>query len=63
MVFLIQNTQNRESKALQLKLDELIYAIRGAKNEMIDIESLTEVELEMLAKKYEQVSKRCRGEA
>ncbi len=52
MVFLIQNAQNRESKAVHLKLDELILAVRGAKNELIDIESLTEQQLEQLADRY-----------
>src|SRR6202171_1290559 len=44
MVFLIQNTQNRESSALQLKIDELLRAVRGAQNTFINIEDLTEQE-------------------
>ena len=45
MVFLIQNTQNRDSIAVQLKLDELINAVKEARNELIDVESLSEQEL------------------
>lgn len=48
MVFLIQNTQNRESKAVQLKLNELIKAQRGARNDFIDLEALTDEELDHL---------------
>jgi low affinity Fe/Cu permease len=46
MVFLIQNTQNRDSIAVQIKLDELIYAIKEANNEVLDVEELDENELE-----------------
>jgi low affinity Fe/Cu permease len=53
IVFLIQNTQNRDARALHLKLDELIRALHPAKNEMIDIESLSDTELEHLQKRYE----------
>ncbi len=53
MVFLIQNTQNRDAKAIHLKLDEIIRSIRHAHNEMIDIEKLSDPELEELAKRYE----------
>jgi low affinity Fe/Cu permease len=52
MVFLIQNTQNRDSKAINLKLDELIHAIDAAGNQMLDIESLSDDELEELQKRY-----------
>jgi low affinity Fe/Cu permease len=55
MVFLIQNTQNRDARALHLKLDEIIRAHRFAHNEMIDIERLTDKELEHLAEHYEQI--------
>lgn len=48
MVFLIQNTQNRDSRALHLKLDELLKAIRGARNSMVNIEELSDEELEVL---------------
>jgi low affinity Fe/Cu permease len=53
MVFLIQNTQNRETAATQVKLDELIYALRGAQNRMIGIEHLTDEELEQLIREAE----------
>jgi low affinity Fe/Cu permease len=52
MVFLIQNTQNRDTEALQLKLDELIRAAKGARNEVIDLEEMDEGELEELHKEY-----------
>jgi low affinity Fe/Cu permease len=48
MVFLIQNTQNRESSALQLKLDELLRAVRGAQNAFINIEDFGEEDLNRL---------------
>ena len=48
MVFLIQNTQNRDSMALQLKLSELIVAMKGAKNDIANIEDATEEELEQI---------------
>ena len=52
MVFLIQNTQNRDARAIQLKLDEIIRSISLARNEMIDIESLSDEELQSLSDKY-----------
>lgn len=55
VVFLIQNTQNRDSRAINLKLDELIHATERAHNEMIDIERLSDKELESLAKHYERI--------
>jgi low affinity Fe/Cu permease len=55
MVFLIQNTQNRDAKAIHLKLDEIIRSIKHAHNEMIDIEKLSDEELETLAKTYESL--------
>src|ERR1019366_8738485 len=48
MVFLIQNTQNRESSAQQLKLDELLRAVRGAQNAFINLEGLTDQELDLI---------------
>jgi low affinity Fe/Cu permease len=56
MVFLIQNAQNRESKAIHLKLDELILAVKAARNELIDIEHLTEEQLDLLAQRYKKVA-------
>jgi low affinity Fe/Cu permease len=55
MVFLIQNTQNRDARAINLKLDELIRAIDQAGNQMIDIEGLSDKELEALHGKYEKI--------
>src|SRR5207245_252425 len=48
MVFLIQNTQNRDAKAVHLKLDELIRAIKAARNELVDLEDLSDEELQKL---------------
>jgi low affinity Fe/Cu permease len=55
MVFLIQNTQNRDARAINLKLNELIESIKAAKNEMIDIEHLSDAELDVLAHRYEVI--------
>lgn len=55
MVFLIQNTQNRDSRAINLKLDELICAIDAAKDQMVNIEHLSDEELDKIAAKYEKV--------
>ena len=52
VVFLIQNTQNRDAKAIHLKLDELIRSHSPAHNDMIDIENLSDEELEELEKRY-----------
>ena len=52
MVFLIQNTQNRDSKATQLKLDELIRAVEGAHNAFLDLEELTEHDLNRIKERY-----------
>jgi low affinity Fe/Cu permease len=56
MVFLIQKTQNKDSKAIHLKLNELLASHQGASNRMVDIEDLTEEELDRLHKFYEQLS-------
>lgn len=56
MVFLIQNTQNRDTKALQLKLDELIRSTKGAHNALLDIEELEEDQLELFRTKYEALA-------
>src|SRR6266480_1028261 len=52
MVFLIQNTQNRDSEAMQVKLDELILSIKSADNSILNTENLTEKELQRLQKHY-----------
>ena len=59
VVFLIQNTQNRDARALHLKLDEIIKSIDKAHNEMIDIEHLSDAELQRLAEKYQKVREQC----
>jgi len=60
MVFLIQNTQNRDSHAVQLKLDELIRAMRGAHNALLDLEELEEADLERFRELYEQLARTAR---
>ncbi len=57
MVFLIQNTQNRDTEALQLKLDELVLVTKGARNELLDSEELDDNELEGLRKEYLEKAK------
>ena len=60
MVFLIQNTQNRDSEAMQLKLDELVRAVQGAHNALLDLEELSDDELERLRTHYEALARRAR---
>ena len=60
MVFLIQNTQNRDSEAMQLKLDELIRTSRTAHNALLDIEELSEPELDRTKTDYERLASRAR---
>ena len=55
MVFLIQNTQNRDARAIHLKLDELIRSVHAAHNDMISVEKLSDAELELLARRYERI--------
>ena len=55
MVFLIQNTQNRDARAINLKLNELIHAIDAARDQMIDIESLSDLELNAIQAKFEKI--------
>ena len=59
MVFLIQNTQNRDAKAIHLKLNELVHAIKGAHNELIEVEKMSDEELKMLDEHYDRVRKEC----
>jgi low affinity Fe/Cu permease len=58
MVFLIQNTQNRDAKAAHLKLDEVIRAVKGARNELVDLEKLSDEDLTSLEKQFERVRKK-----
>jgi low affinity Fe/Cu permease len=60
MVFLIQNTQNRDSAAVHLKLDELIRAGQGAHNALLDLEELTEKDLELLRERYKALARGAR---
>ena len=62
MVFLIQNTQNRDSEAMQVKLDELIRAIDGAHNALLDLEDLEEDELDRIRLNYSKLAKEARAE-
>jgi low affinity Fe/Cu permease len=57
MVFLIQNTQNRDAKPVHLKLDELIRALKGARNKLVDLEDLSEEELRTLPQQFERLRK------
>ena len=59
MVFLIQNTQNRDAQAINLKLNELILSIGAASNKMMDIESLSDDELNVLHERYEKIRAEC----
>jgi low affinity Fe/Cu permease len=58
MVFLIQNTQNRDAKAVHLKLDELIRALHGARNRLVDLENLSDEELTKLEREFGRVHRR-----
>lgn len=58
MVFLLQNTQNRDSEALQIKLDELIRSVKTARNEMMDLEDLDEEELDKIKEEYLSFAKK-----
>jgi low affinity Fe/Cu permease len=59
MVFLIQNTQNRDARAINLKLNELIRAVDKARDQMIDIENLSDLELDELQVRYEKIRAAC----
>src|SRR5437870_11772905 len=63
MVFLIQNTQNRDAKAVHLKLDELIRAVRGARTQLVDLEKMSEDDLRRLEKEFEQLHKKAANAA
>ena len=57
MVFLIQNTQNRDAKAVHLKLDELIRAVEGARNQLVDLESMSDEDLKKLEDQFRRLRK------
>jgi low affinity Fe/Cu permease len=60
MVFLIQNTQNRDTEALQIKIDELIRAVENAHNALLDLEELDEDQLDLVRKDYLKLAKKAR---
>lgn len=60
MVFLIQNTQNRDTEAIQIKLDELIRATRRAQNTLLDLEELDQEDLDRLRREYEELARAAR---
>ena len=60
MVFLIQNTQNRDTEAMQIKLDELIRAMDAAQNSMMNLEELDEKELDEIRKEYEEMAEKAK---
>src|SRR5262249_50237276 len=62
MVFLIQNTQNRDAKAVHLKLDELIRALKNARNELVDLQDLSDEELNRLEKEFKRMRKRAEND-
>jgi low affinity Fe/Cu permease len=60
MVFLVQHTQNRETEAIRLQLDELIWSIRAARNQMLDVDELTDEELRALRDEYRRIASKSR---
>ena len=62
MVFLIQNTQNRDAKAVHLKLDELIRAIKDARDELVDLEDLSDEELQKLEEQFRRMRQRAEND-
>jgi low affinity Fe/Cu permease len=60
MVFLIQNTQNRDTEALQVKLDEIIRSMKGTREEVLDLEELDEKELDEIRKEYFELAQKAR---
>lgn len=62
MVFIIQNSQNRDTAAMQIKLDELINRIEGARNELLDLEELDADKIEEIRQEFEGLARRARGD-
>src|SRR5437762_7562030 len=62
MVFLIQNTQNRDAKAMHLKLDELIRAVKGARNQLVDLEDLSDEDLKKLERQFQRMRRRAEND-
>ena len=63
MIFLVRSAQNRESEAVQLKLDELIRATKEARNTLLDIEELSEAELDRIKTRFERLARKAREES
>jgi len=63
MVFLIQNTQNRDAEAVQVKLDELIRVTEGAHNALLDLEELDEQDLDRIRAQYASLAERAREDS
>ena len=63
MVFLIQNSQNRDAETVQIKLDELLRAVELADNRLLDLEQMSEKELVKLRKEYALLAEKARGDA
>jgi low affinity Fe/Cu permease len=63
MIFLIRNAQNRESEAVQLKLDELIRATKAAQNTLLDIEELTEEDLDRIKARFARLARKARNDS
>ena len=63
MVFLIQNTQNRDAEAVQIKLDELLRVTAGAHNSLLDLEEIEEAELDLLRRRYIRLAREARDRA
>lgn len=61
MVFILQNTQNRDAKAIHLKLDEIIRSAQFARNELLDLEDLSDEELDRLQKSFVEIREKARG--
>lgn len=63
MVFLVQSTQNRDAKAIHLKLDELLRAVKGARNGLVDLENLSEEELNLLQAEFQRIREKYQAAA
>jgi low affinity Fe/Cu permease len=62
MVFLIQNTQNRDAKATQLKLNEVIRALKNARNELVDLEELSEEDLKKIETQFQRIRRKAEND-
>src|SRR5438093_13032271 len=62
MVFLIQNTQNRDAKAMHLKLDEMIRALKGARNQLVDLEDLSDEDLKKLEEQFRRLRQKAEND-